>query len=91
MLILPGGDTWLDKCNEDVINIVPELLKENVLVAAICGATVALAHHGVLNDKWHTSNDKSYLKASCSKYTGEDLYIDAPTVVYNNLITILKK
>jgi len=87
ILILPGGDTWLDKCNEDIVNMVPGLLKENVLVAAICGATVALAHRGILNNKKHTSNDKAYLKATCPCYTGEGLYINAPAVVDNNLIT----
>jgi putative intracellular protease/amidase len=87
ILILPGGDTWLDKCNEEVINMVPSLLEKNILVAAICGATVALAHHGILNNKKHTSNDKAYLQASCPRYTGEDFYINKLSVVDHNLIT----
>ncbi|MDF1760811.1 MAG: glutamine amidotransferase [Coxiellaceae bacterium] len=87
ILILPGADTWLESSNQHVINLIPELLNKNVIVAAICGATLALAKSGVLNNKKHTSNGKEFLKMSCPEYSGEQLYVDSPAVTDNNLIT----
>ena len=87
LLILPGGDTWLEEKNRQIIQMVPALLEKGVIVAAICGATVALAGAGILNDKKHTSNNKEFLVSSCPGYAGADLYVDVPAVVDGNLIT----
>lgn len=87
VIILPGGNTWFEKCNENIIHLIPDMLDRDILVAAICGATVALANYGILNNTKHTSNDLSYLQTSCPGYTGESFYIDTPSVVDNNLIT----
>ena len=87
LLILPGGDTWMNEENKKVIKLVPDLLEKGVIVAAICGATVALATAGILNDRKHTSNDKRFLKMACPQYAGEDNYVDLPAVTDDNLIT----
>ena len=87
LLILPGADTWLDDSNKEIIDLVPELLNQNVIVAAICGATVALAKNGILNKRKHTSNNKKFLKMTCPEYAGESLYLDQSAVVDGNLIT----
>ncbi len=87
ILILPGADTWLEGNHKRTISLIPKLLNQNVTVAAICGATVALAESGVLNDKRHTSNDKAFLKMSCPDYSGEALYLNQPVVTDGNLIT----
>ncbi len=87
LLILPGADTWDEESNKKIINLIPNLLNKNVIVVAICGATVALAKNGILNDRKHTSNDKEFLKMICPDYSGEKNYIDAPVVVDKNLIT----
>ena len=57
LLLLPGADTWMNEDNRQILDIVPDLLKKNVTVAAICGATAGLARIGVLNNHKHTSND----------------------------------
>lgn len=62
-------------------------VQQGVVVAAICGATVALAKHGILNTRKHTSSDKAFLKMSCSEYLGERLYLNQPVVVDGNLMT----
>ena len=36
LLILPGADTWFDDNNKKIMNFIPELLDQNVTVAAIC-------------------------------------------------------
>jgi putative intracellular protease/amidase len=87
LLILPGADTWMDESNHKVIDIVAQIINENVIVAAICGATFALANKGLLNNRDHTSNDKDYLKMICPGYSGGDHYRDTPVVVDGNLIT----
>jgi len=70
-LILPGGDTWTETIHQPILKIVERCLKEGILVAAICGATMGLAQTGLLNSHWHTSNDLEYLKMICPTYTGE--------------------
>lgn len=87
LLILPGADTWLEESNSHVIGLIPDLLDKNVTVAAICGATMALAKQGVLNDRKHTSNDKEFLKMSCPEYLGETFYLNQPAVTDGSLIT----
>jgi putative intracellular protease/amidase len=87
ILILPGADTWIDAKNEKILKMIENLLAQNVTIAAICGATIALANIGVLNCRQHTSNDKDYLKAVCPKYSGSSFYENKPAVTDNNLIT----
>ncbi|MDF1654403.1 MAG: glutamine amidotransferase [Coxiellaceae bacterium] len=87
VLILPGADSWLDNNNIKIMSLIPELLDRNVTVAAICGATLALAKNGILDNRKHTSNEKSFLKMSCPKYSGEALYLNEPVVSDGCLIT----
>ena len=87
LIILPGGNTWQNKENQEIINLIHKKLDMNITVAAICGATFALAENGILDNRKHTSNDKGYLKMVCKKYNGENFYEDKLVVVDNNLIT----
>lgn len=86
-LILPGGDTWLDSLHEPILAAVEQFLKDNIVVAAICGATFGLANKGLLNARPHTSNDLEFLKAVCLGYSGEAFYQKQPAVADGNLIT----
>lgn len=87
LLVLPGADTWMDENNQKILNIVSDVINKKVIVAAICGATVALAHKGLLNNRKHTSIDKDFLKMVCPEYSGSDYYVNQPVVVDDNLIT----
>lgn len=87
LLILPGGDTWMEEGNRKMIELVPALLERGVIVAAICGATIALAGSGLLDERAHTSNDKDFLKMVCPNYGGSDHYRSEGAVSDNNLIT----
>jgi putative intracellular protease/amidase len=87
LLILPGGETWLEDTHVPILEKAHEFLAANVVVAAICGATAALANAGFLNDRRHTSNDLSYLKAVCPGYTGEAYYVTEPAVTDGALVT----
>ncbi|KUK71814.1 DJ-1/PfpI family protein, partial [Methanobacterium sp. 42_16] len=62
-------------------------IDEKVIIAAVCGATIALANKGILNNRKHTSNDLEVLKMFCPEYTGENFYLNQPAVTDDNLIT----
>jgi putative intracellular protease/amidase len=87
LLILPGGDSWLEAVHAPVLEKARALLDAGILVAAICGATIALAQAGLLDDREHTSNDLGYLKAVCPSYRGEALYRNEASVLDKGLIT----
>lgn len=87
VLILPGADTWTESQNTQIIQKASALLSKGGSVCAICGATVALANAGILNDRPHTSNGKGFLDMFCPDYKGQKFYVDQPAVSDGNLIT----
>ncbi|WP_436866544.1 type 1 glutamine amidotransferase family protein [Bacillus fungorum] len=87
LLILPGGNTWSEDTHKPILQKVDEALKMDVIVAAICGATVGLANYGYLDSRKHTSNSLDYMKMVCPNYKGENLYEMEPVVSGENLIT----
>ena len=87
ILLLPGADTWNDPKHVAIIEKASELLSCGALVCAICGATVALANVGLLDNRPHTSNGPGFLEMFSPRYQGQHFYIDKPSVSYDNLIT----
>jgi putative intracellular protease/amidase len=87
VLILPGGEGWLDPVHSPAVALARDFLDAGIPVAAICGATLALAAAGILDDRDHTSNDLGYLKAMCPGYRGESRYRDGPAVLDRGLVT----
>jgi putative intracellular protease/amidase len=85
MLILPGGESWESFSNLEAIDVARVFFIEGVPIAAICGATFALARAGMLDDFHHTSNSAEYLVAS--GYRGEKFYCDVPAVTDEGMIT----
>ena len=87
VLLLPGANTWNDPKHGAVIKKAGELLSVGATVCAICGATVALANHGMLDQRPHTSNGAGFLEMFSPGYKGQSFYVDNPSVADNNLIT----
>ncbi len=87
VLLLPGADTWSDAKHAPVIKKAEELILCGGTVCAICGATVALAHAGLLDNRPHTSNGEGFLEMFCPTYKGKEFFIDSPSVADGNLIT----
>lgn len=87
ILLLPGADTWKDPMHLPIIEKAKQLLNKGCHVAAICGATTALADSGLLDDRTHTSNGLEYLTMFCPDYRGAAHYKDEKIVVDGNLIT----
>lgn len=87
VLLLPGANTWSDPKQSAVIAKVKELLSVGATVCAICGATVALAEAGLLNQRPHTSNGPGFLEMFAPDYQGQRFYVDEPAVADQNLLT----
>ncbi len=87
MLILPGSDKWNEPEHLEIQKKAQEFLSDGAAVAAICGATVALAGLGVLDERAHTSNGEGFLNMFCPNYKGEKHYVNSPSVRDGNLIT----
>jgi putative intracellular protease/amidase len=87
LLILPGGNTWLESIHDPILEKAKECLHDGITVAAICGATFGLARAGLLNDRYHTSNDLNYLRSVCPGYAGSAFYRPEPAVSDGKLIT----
>lgn len=87
VLILPGANTWNDPKHSAVIEAARELLSVGGTVGAICGATVALANCGLLDNRLHTSNGPGFLEMTAPDYKGQGFYVDKPSVADKNLIT----
>lgn len=87
LLILPGGEAWIEGRNEEIFPLVKRLVKQKRNIAAICDATIFMAKHGYLDNMWHTSNGPKYLSEKVPLYKGKLWYEDLPCVVDNNIIT----
>lgn len=87
ILLLPGADHWNDAEHASVVEKAKQLLDAGGNVAAICGATAALANSGLLDHRRHTSNSLDYLTLFCPTYKGAACYKDEKIVVDGNLIT----
>jgi putative intracellular protease/amidase len=85
MFLLPGGESWDDGKNVEAVAKAKEFLTAGVPVAAICGATAALARTGVLDNRRHTSNSLAYLLAT--GYRGAARYVDRPAITDEGVIT----
>jgi putative intracellular protease/amidase len=85
MLILPGGDAWDAGELTEVLPYVARFREAGVPVAAICGATAALARASFLDTVRHTSNAAEYLQAT--GYRGAALYQEAEAVADSGVIT----
>lgn len=84
MLVLPGGDGWeTPEVAEAFGKLARRFREAGKPVAAICGATVALAAEGLLDDVEHTSNFPQMLGA----YGGAASYRDERVVRDQGVIT----
>jgi putative intracellular protease/amidase len=85
MLVLPGGEAWENGGNREALATVRAFIAACVPVAAICGATLALARAGLLDNRYHTSNAPDYLASS--GYRGGRFYREVPAITDQGVIT----
>lgn len=85
LLVLPGGTGWEAGGGAAFVAAARRFLAAGVPVAAVCGATFALAAAGLLDERPHTSNDPGYV--ATSGYAGGAHYVAEPAVIDGDLIT----
>jgi putative intracellular protease/amidase len=86
--IIPGGDRWeTSPVEPEIAQLLSLLDAERVPIAAICGATVAIARLGLLRGRRHTSNGLDYLRAQVPGYVEAANYMDMAAVRDRGLIT----
>ena len=87
ILILPGGDTWMRQEILEITSFIRAISKAGRPVAAICAATLSLAHAGLLDDHRHTSNGYDFIPKFVPPYKGHNLYEKVRAVTDGNVIT----
>ena len=88
LFLLPGGDRWEGEYPRAQLDgVLAALRRADVPVAAICGATIALARAGLLDDRAHTSNERAYLEQHAPEYRGGARYVDELALRDRGIIT----
>ena len=90
LFILPGGDMWEKESaypRAELEALLHKLVAANVPIAAICGATIAVARAGLLDTRSHTSNAPEYLTQHAAGYLGRDRYDASLAVRDTGVIT----
>jgi putative intracellular protease/amidase len=87
ILILPGGEAWTEGEVAEVSQAVRAVVALSRPVAAICAATLALAHAGLLDHRLHTSNGKDFIEKHVPQYRGQNLYRPLRSVRDKGVIT----
>jgi putative intracellular protease/amidase len=85
--MLPGGDLWQEKSQEQIHKLLHALHANGVLIGAICAATLEIARAGLTHGIRHTSNGKAYLESMVPGYQDGDLYVDELAVADGTIIT----
>jgi len=86
MLILPGGFAWQEDRHDEIANFIRKAQEFHVPVADICGATIFLGKHGLLDEIKHTGDELELFQKERG-YSGENCYVSAQIVVDNGIIT----
>lgn len=89
LLVLVGGQMW-EENTKDLTNldsVVYGMYQRKLPIAAICGATLYLAHKGMLDQVQHTSNALFYIQGLVPSYQGEAKYVNEPSVTCEHIIT----
>ncbi len=87
VLMLPGGNRWMIGEIKEITRLVIAVHAAGRPVAAICAATLSLAHAGLLNRHRHTTNGAGFIAEYVPEYTGQDLYLKKSAVSDANIIT----
>lgn len=90
LFLLPGGDMWenpLAYPQAELNAWLHTLEAAAIPIAAICGATLAVARAGLLDNRRHTSNGEAYLREMIPGYTPGERYQEALAVRDRGVIT----
>ncbi|NTX11189.1 glutamine amidotransferase [Myxococcus sp. CA056] len=80
-LVLIGSSLWMTPESPDLTPVLRRAADAGLVVAGICGATLALARAGLLDDRAHTSNALDFLQQHVPAYNGAAHYRPGPRAV----------
>ena len=86
MIILTGGLSWEENDYDEIAEFIKVVVKSDIPIAAICGATLFLCKHGFLNEVKHTG-DSLELFSRQKNYSGHSFFVPAQLVVDGGIIT----
>lgn len=84
-LVVIGSSVWDQPQAPDVSAQLRAALEAGKVLGAICGATLAAARAGVLDDRAHTSNSADFLTSNVPDYDGAR-YVDTLRAVRDGLL-----
>ncbi len=87
IFILPGGTSWEKGPDPQVDELLCRLHAEQILIGALCAATLEIARAGLTTGVHHTSNAKSFLKKMVPEYKDDRFYVDELAVADHKIIT----
>ena len=87
LLLLPGGNTWLDQGNRAILPVAEHAMSRGIPVAAICNACNFLAECGYLDHIRHTGNTAAFIKSQSPHYEGAALYQDVQAICDSHVVT----
>ncbi|WP_115000464.1 type 1 glutamine amidotransferase family protein [Xanthomonas campestris] len=85
--ILPGSERWQAGEIPGLSGVLCERVQQQRPIAAICGATIALAYAGLLDERPHTSNSLAFLQEHVVPYAGAAHYRHEKVVSADGMIT----
>jgi putative intracellular protease/amidase len=85
--MLPGGDMWQKNSFAEIKGLLHRLHEREVLIGAICAATLEFARAGLTRGIRHTSNSKAFLKSVVPDYNDDSFYVDELAVADQKIIT----
>jgi putative intracellular protease/amidase len=87
LVVLPGGNMWEEAENTAVTRLLHAASSAGVPIGAICAATIAAAHAGLLDGRAHTSNFPGYIDQYAPGYRGAEHYRDVAAMADRGVIT----
>ena len=85
--MLPGGDMWQEISFPEIEALLRHMHEREVLIGAICAATLEIARAGLTRGIRHTSNSQVFLKAAVPDYNDGGFYVDELAVTDRKIIT----
>ena len=85
-LAVPGGTIWESSDAPDLKPLIDEFRAARKPIGLICGATLAGARAGLLDNIAHTSNALDFLTGNASNYQGRDHYRDQKAAVVDDRV-----
>ena len=81
LILVIGSAQWTRREHPEVYDLMRRTVGAGVPLGAICGATVAAARSGILDDRAHTGNSLEEMTGKAASYRGSAHYRHVPTAV----------